>query len=321
MRTVTAIAATGSAIVAVAAVRLAGVGDNARFEEFVLVLVSIVVEALPFILFGALVSSLIAVYVPERAFARIGSLHPAVQLPGAMACALAFPVCECGSVPVARRLIERGIHPAAGIAFMLAAPVVNPVVLASTWVAYSGSGKAFEMTAARAGVGVIVALAAGLALRHVVAGLPEVRSDHNHGDDCALPRRGIVAVGEHLAADALFMGKFLVLGAAAAALLQTAVPRDLIDGLSDAPVLGALALMALAFMLSLCSEADAFVAVSFSGFGLGPQLAFLALGPVIDTKLAVLYGAAFPRRFVPVLLAVAVPIIVAASLVFEVIAG
>ncbi len=118
-------------------------------------------------------------------------------------------------MPVARRLIARGVHPAAGIAFMLAAPIVNPVVLASTWVAYNGSGNAFEMTAARAGVGVIVALAAGLALRRVVAGLPEIRSDHNHGGDCALPARGIAAVGEHLAADALFMGKFLVLGAAA----------------------------------------------------------------------------------------------------------
>jgi hypothetical protein len=318
----TALAAFGAAAVFVAAARLAGAGDHARLEEFVLVLVSIVVEALPFILLGALVSSLIAVYVPERAFARIGRLPPAVQVPGAMACAFAFPVCECGSVPVARRLIARGVHPAAGIAFMLAAPIVNPVVLASTWVAYSGSGNAFEMTAARAGVGVIVALAASFALRRIVAGQPkDVRADHDHGADCAVPARGVPAVAEHLAADALFMGKFLVLGAAAAAFLQTMVPRDLVAGLSDAPVLGALALMGLAFMLSLCSEADAFVAVSFSGFGLGPQLAFLALGPVIDTKLAVLYGAAFPRRFVPVLLAVAVPIIVAASLAFEVLAG
>jgi uncharacterized membrane protein YraQ (UPF0718 family) len=161
-----------------------------------------------------------------------------------------------------------------------------------------------------------------VALRGIVTGPPgTTRAEGVHGGACAVHARGIGSVGEHLAADALFMGKFLVLGAAAAAFLQTVVPRDIVAGLSDAPVLGTLALMALAFMLSLCSEADAFVAVSFSGFGLGPQLAFLALGPVIDTKLAVLYGAAFPRRFVPVLLVVAVPIIVVASLLFEAVAA
>jgi uncharacterized membrane protein YraQ (UPF0718 family) len=316
--TALAVAALAAAVVATA--RLAAAGQHARLEEFVLVFVSIVVEALPFILLGALVSSLIAVYAPAGAFARIARLPAAVQVPGALVCAFAFPVCECGSVPVSRRLISRGIHPAAGIAFMLAAPIVNPVVLASTWVAYSGTGDQLEMTAARAGIGLVVALAAGVALRNVVTGLSVSRADHAH-DHCAVPAGGVAAVSEHLAADALFMGKFLVLGAAAAAFLQTVVPRDLVAGLSGAPVLGALALMALAFMLSLCSEADAFVAVSFSSFGLGPQLAFLAIGPVIDLKLAALYGAVFPRRFVPVLLLVAVPIVVGGSLLFEVVAA
>jgi uncharacterized protein len=75
--------------------------------------------------------------------------------------------------------------------------------------------------------------------------------------------------------------------------------------------------MSLAVLLSLCSEADAFVAVSFSSFGAGAQLAFLALGPVFDLKLAALYAASFSRRFVPVLLLVAVPIILIAATLFE----
>ena len=99
------------------------------------------------------------------------------------------------------------------------------------------------------------------------------------------------------------------------------VPRNALESLGGTPVVAALALMALAIMLSLCSEADAFVAVSFSSFAPGAQLAFLALGPVIDTKLAVLYAGAFRRRFVPVLLAVAVPIVLLASLVFDGVVG
>jgi uncharacterized membrane protein YraQ (UPF0718 family) len=297
----------------VVASRLAGAGEVPRLEEFTLVFSSIVVEALPFILAGALVSSLIAVLVSDRVFARVGRLPTAVQVPGAMLCGLAFPVCECGSVPVARRLISRGVTPAAGIAFMLAAPVVNPVVLASTWVAYSGSGLALEMTAARAAVGFAVAAAAGLALRRVAA--PRLSSAPPHSHEYSGGR--LRAVADHLGSDFLFMGKFLVLGAAVSALIQTFVSRDLLEGLGGLPILGSLALMALAVLLSLCSEADAFVAVSFSSFGAGSQLAFLALGPVFDLKLAALYAATFSRRFVPLLLLVAVPIILVAAILFE----
>jgi uncharacterized membrane protein YraQ (UPF0718 family) len=147
---------------------------------------SIVVEALPFILIGAVVSAAIAVWVPDRAFAGLARLPRALQLPGAAVAGVAFPVCECGSVPVGRRLLARGIDPAAGIAFMLAAPILNPIVLASTWVAYQGRGKALEMTAARAGLGLLIAVAAGWVIAHFADG-PLLRSqpaaaarDHSH---------------------------------------------------------------------------------------------------------------------------------------------
>src|SRR5205085_6194 len=123
--------------------------DVPAVSTFVLVAVSILVEALPFVLVGALVSALIAVAVPERAFARVARLPLAVQLPAAALGAFAFPVCDCGTVPVARRLLTRGLHPAASLTFMLAAPIVNPLVLASTWVAYGGGRRGLEVRPAR----------------------------------------------------------------------------------------------------------------------------------------------------------------------------
>jgi uncharacterized membrane protein YraQ (UPF0718 family) len=315
------IVAVSASIGLVLVARLTSVGQNDRLQEFVLVFASIVVEALPFILVGALVSALIAVFVSDRAFERVARLPTAVQIPGAMACALAFPVCECGSVPVARRLISRGISPAAGVAFMLAAPVVNPVVLGATWIAYGGSGNALEMTAGRALVALCVAATAGVVLSRVAFVAPADVHDDGHHHDHRHHGGRLHAVADHLAGDFLFMGKFVVLGAAVAAVLQTAVPRDALESLGGTAVIAPLALMALAIMLSLCSEADAFVAVSFSGFAPGAQLAFLALGPVIDTKLAVLYAGTFRRRFVPVLLVVAIPIILLASFIFDGIVG
>jgi uncharacterized membrane protein YraQ (UPF0718 family) len=303
-------------VFAVAIARAAGVADNEVLGTFGVIFTSIVVEALPFILLGAVASALIAVYVPARAFARLERLPPALQVPAAAAAGFAMPVCECGSVPVARRLIARGVRADAGIAFMLAAPVLNPIVLASTWVAYGAAGKAVEMTAARAALGLAVAVTAGVIIGRWAGGSllrerPQQEGEHH---DHAPRTRGFA---EHVAADFLFMGRFLVLGAAVAALLQTAVPQDVLSSVGGTTVVAPLALMGMAVLLSLCSEADAFVAISFTAFPLGSQLAFLVLGPVVDAKLAVLYGATFRRRFVLRLLVVAVPLALAGALVFD----
>jgi uncharacterized membrane protein YraQ (UPF0718 family) len=307
-------------VLAVIAARAAGLAENDTLATFGVIFTSIVVEALPFILLGAAASAAIAVWVPARAFARVARLPAPLQVPAAAVAGFAMPVCECGSVPVARRLMLRGLRPSAGIAFMLAAPILNPIVLASTWVAYGAAGHAVEMTAARAGLGLTVAVLAGWLIGRggdsLLRTRPEdVVEEHEHHAGSA---GGFV---EHLASDFVFMGRFVVLGAAVAALLQTVVPQDALSSVAGATVLGALALMALAVVLSLCSEADAFVAVSFTAFPLGSQLAFLVVGPVVDAKLAVLYGATFRRRFALQVLAIAVPVALVGALVFDAVIG
>jgi uncharacterized membrane protein YraQ (UPF0718 family) len=288
-----------------------------RFET-----ASITIEALPFILVGALVSAAVAVFVSEESFQRVGRLPLRMQIPGVALASFAFPVCECGSVPVARRLMMRGIHPAAGLTFMLAAPILNPIVLASTWVAYGGGQRGMEMAGARAGLGLAVAVVAGWAigrrtgtslLRPVSQqeGSGQVHAHHGSWSE-RLP-----AFADHAASDFLFMGKFLVLGAALAAFMQTTIPQKFIAPIADTPVASALALMLLAFVLSLCSEADAFVAVSFTSFPLGSQLSFLVFGPMLDMKLAALYGATFRRWFVIRLAVVIVPLIFIGSLFLD----
>jgi uncharacterized protein len=313
-------ALAGTCLVIVAFGRFAGVDEVPAVGTFVLIFTSLVVEALPFVLMGALVSAIIEVYAPSRLIARASGLPLRLQLPAAALGGFAFPVCECGSVPVARRLIAKGMHPAAGLTFMLASPILNPIVLVSTWVAYSGRGVAAEMVLGRAGLGLILALAAGWAIGGERAGeLLRPRPEEPAGirSDARVESR-FSAFTAHLATDFFFMGRFVVLGGAIAAAMQTAIPQSLVSGVAGTPVVSALALMALAFVLSLCSEADAFVAVSFVQFPLGSQLAFLVFGPVIDSKLALLYGATFRRRFVLRLAVVAVPVTLAGSLWFEV---
>jgi uncharacterized protein len=267
-------------------------------RNMLIVFGSLLVEAMPFIFLGALVSAAIEVFVPASSFAKIGRLPRKLQLPAAAAAGMAFPVCECGSVPVARRLAAKGLPPGAAVTFMLAAPIVNPVVIASTFVAYRGRDTLWVMVMGRLTLGFLVAMAVGW----VVGTL--------RGDQLLRRREADVnahevPVGEqrwrrffgHLSGDVLFMARFLIMGAAIAAAIQTFVPQSIIDGVASLPVLSLIAMMALAFVMSLCSESDAFVAASFTAFGPAAQLAFLVFGPMVDLKLGALYAGTFERGF------------------------
>jgi uncharacterized protein len=288
-------------------------------QTFLVIATSIVVEALPFVLLGALVSALLEVFVPDRAFAVVSRLPLRLQVPGAALAGFAMPVCECGSVPVARRLMLRGVHPAAGLAFMLASPIINPIVLISTAVAYRGQA-ALEMTAGRAGLGLVVALTAATVIaRPGVARMLQPRAPEEHHHHAGDGR--VRQVADHLGADLLFMGRFVIVGAALAAAMQTIVPQSVFTGVLTTPLVGSMLLMVFAFVLSLCSEADAFVAVSLIQFPLGPQLAFLVFGPILDIKLALLYGATFGRGFVLRLLIVTAPVVLAGAMLFQAVAG
>ena len=312
-----ALAAVLFVFLVIAGGRLAEVDSVAEISTFTVIFASIAVEALPFVLLGALMSALIEVFVSDRVFERVSALPLRLQVPGLALCGMAMPVCECGSVPVARRLIMRGVHPGAGVAFMLAAPILNPVVLFSTAVAYSGQ-DAVLMVGARAGLGLVLATASGLLIARMGAGKLLARPDvghHHHGAG------RIRRVMDHLSSDFFFMGKFVVAGAALAAALQTMVPQDVFTGVLTTPLVGAALLMAFAFLLSLCSEADAFVAISFVQFPIGAQLAFLVFGPVLDIKLSLLYAATFGWKFVAKLALIAIPLVLAGSMLVQAVAG
>jgi len=279
--------------------RVSGIDATPWLANLLIVFNSLLIEALPFVLIGAAVSAAIEVYVPASTFEKLGRLPKAAQLPAAGLAGMAFPVCECGSVPVARRLASKGLSTGAAITFMLAAPVLNPIVLISTYVAYRGRDTLLPMVLGRAGLGFIVAVTTGWVVSSLSKGqllrarpADVVIEDHVDADDSRW--RQYIA---HLAGDFLFMGRFLILGAFLAAAVQTFVPQSILSGVASLPILSLVAMMALAFLLSLCSESDAFVAASFVQFGVASQLAFLVFGPMMDMKLGAIYTGTFNKGF------------------------
>jgi uncharacterized protein len=293
-------------------------------QTFLLIFSSLLIEALPFILLGAVVSAGIEVFVPPSAFARLARLPRPLQMPVAGLGGFAFPVCECGSVPVARRLVAKGLSPAAAVTFMLAAPILNPVVLASTVIAYRGRDVMWPMVAGRAILGLVVAMAVGWVIGSRAKGdlLRARPDDHDHDRE---PHTGVRGRWRgffgQLAADFTMLSRYLVIGAAVAGALQTFAPQSIIDSVARTPVLSVLAMMALAGILSLCSESDAFVAASFVQFGVGAQLGFLVFGPMVDAKLGFLYAGTFTKGFVPTVIVVVAAATLAGSLWMEVLFG
>ncbi|MFF7042065.1 permease [Streptomyces massasporeus] len=254
------------------------------------VFTAITVQGVPFLLLGTLVSAAIGAFVPERVFQRVLPRRTALAVPVAGAAGVVLPGCECASVPVAGSLMRRGVAPAAALAFLLSAPAINPVVLVATSIAFPGQP---EMVLGR--------LVASLATAVVMGWL---WARFGREEWLRLPKRGGQAPGggprafvSGLQHDFLHAGGFLVLGAAAAATFDIVVPRSLLEVFTESAWLSVLLLAVLAVVLCVCSEADAFVAASLSGFSPTARLAFMVVGPMVDLKLIALQTGTFGRAF------------------------
>ncbi|GHJ45370.1 permease [Catellatospora sp. TT07R-123] len=269
---------------------LASVLSTPRMQTWTTVFVSVMVQATPFLVFGVVLSAVIAVFVPRSFWAKALPKHPALAVPVASCAGVILPGCECGSVPIAGSLIRRGVTPAAALAFLLAAPAINPIVLTATAVAFPNDP---EMVVARGVASIVVAMLMGwLWLR---LGKAEwIRLPHRPELDDLSRWRAFWAACRH---DIVHAGGFLVLGAMAAATINVLVPESVLQRVADRPVLAVIALAGLAVLLSICSEADAFVAASLSQFSLTARLAFLVVGPMVDLKLISMQAGVFGRRF------------------------
>ncbi|MGZ4525436.1 MAG: permease [Mycobacterium sp.] len=278
---------------------------NAVLSTAGTVFCGVFVQAIPFLVLGVVLSGLIAVFVSPERLARWLPRSPAMAVLAAGAGGAALPGCECGSVPVARRLFGDGrATGAAALTFMLAAPAINPVVLVATAVAFPGAPR---MVVARMGASLLTAVIMGWAWSRW--GRPEWITRRLPASGVRTESRWVV-FAEAARHDFLQAASYLVLGAAAAAALHVMVPQWVFAHLAANPILAVLAMAALAVVLALCSEADAFVAASMTMVPLLPRLVFLVVGPAVDVKLFAMqvgmFGRAFATRFAPCTLVVAI---------------
>lgn len=274
-----------------------------RLNIFATVFLGIFVEAVPYLLLGTLASGLVEVFFDRDQMSKWISSRPVASSVTGALMGMVFPVCECGVIPLTRRLFRKGLPLSAGIAFLLAAPVINPIVMFSTAAAF-GWG---QMLLWRFVLSISIAVVTGLifSVEKDAANLlrPAVDFSHEHEHDHSHPsdtfgekiRRALL-----ITTDEFFeMGRFLVFGSVLAAGLQAFIPQAVLLAVGSGPILSTLIMLALAVLLSICSTVDSFVALGFIGtFSFGSVLSFLVFGPMVDIKSVMMYLQVFKRRAV-----------------------
>ncbi|MDN4523773.1 permease [Fictibacillus fluitans] len=268
------------------------------FLQMNTIFISILIEALPFVVLGVFIAGIIQIFVSEEQVARIMPRNPVLAVLFATFLGALFPACECGIVPIVRRLVQKGVPIYAGIAFMLTGPIINPVVLFSTYVAF---GSNWSMPLYRAGGAVVVSVAVGLILAFFYKGdgLKITAEHHHHTHKKLSVKQKLGETLNHAVEEFFSMGKYLVIGSLIAAAVQTYVKTSTLLAIGQGQASSSLVMMGLAFVLSLCSEADAFIASSFrSTFSTGSIVAFLVFGPMLDMKNLLMMLSSFKTKLV-----------------------
>lgn len=295
------------------------------YTIFSTIAVSIFIEAMPFLAIGALLSAVIEVYVPTDKLMRFVPEGVGRSIALGVGAGFVLPTCECGVVPIARRLMHKGVPAHMAISYMLAAPIINPVVLISTYIAFRYS---LTMLLGRILISAVVAAAIGFytsrASKVLTAGAnheAEGGDDHSHDHSVMAASGKLRSTLVHAANEFIDMGKFLILGSLVAAFFKTLMPAEVMAFFSANLLMSICGMMLLAILLSICSEADAFVAASFITFPSASQMAFVTIGPMVDLKLIGMYAATFQPRMVAALIIGPTLLILGLSLIFGIFAS
>ncbi len=267
----------------------------------------IYIEAVPFLLMGTFTSGLIEAFVRHDDLMRVMPRNRYLATGLGAFLGLVFPVCECGVVPVARRLFTKGLPASVGITFLLAAPFMNPIVFASTFIAF-GWGVIFV---GRFVITALVAISVGLMFALTARDEDVLLPTACYVPNAAPPppratwRSGFTQTLTVATSEFFEIGRYLVIGCLLAAGMQTFIPQETLLRIGSGQVGSVLAMQAFAFILSVCSTVDSFLALAFvNTFTTGAILAFLSFGPMVDVKSTLLFLGVFKRRTVVYLVAV-----------------
>lgn len=276
------------------------------FLQMSMIFLSIVIEALPFVLLGCIISGALHVYLTPERVKKILPNNKFLSILVGSTMGIFFPSCECGIVPIVNQFVRKKVPTYTAFAFMLTAPIINPIVLFSTFIAF---GNSWKFALLRAVGSLLVAVVVGSWLAYFYKqpilneeGLRAMQEVPVHQHDHHEKTSRIHAIGhvlDHSLDEFFDTGRYLMIGALLSASMQTYLPTKWILTLGSTKLLAIFVMIILAVILSLCSEADAFIGSSLlSLFGQAPVIAFLVFGPMVDIKNLLMMKRYFNTRFI-----------------------
>ncbi|MDD9270452.1 permease [Paenibacillus sp. GCM10023248] len=292
-----------------------------QIQSFKTIFISILLEALPFIILGVLLSSLLQTFVSEQTIRRIIPKNPVLGIVFACLLGILFPMCECGMIPVVRRLILKGMPVYIAVVFIITGPIINPIVFAATFMAFRSQPA---IAYSRMGLAFAAAAIIGLLLYRFLRSSPLRNSrtnfmnpdEHQHQGGGFASRMNTFFV--HASDEFFEMGKYVVFGSLLTALIQIYMQRESLLAIGQGPISSHLFMMGFAYILSLCSTSDAFVASSFqTSFTPGSLLTFLVFGPMLDFKSTLMLLSVFKSKFVIILSLLIAATVLTCSLLLE----
>ncbi|MCD1275878.1 MAG: permease [Candidatus Nanogingivalaceae bacterium] len=264
-------------------------------QDFLTITLSIIIEALPFLILGIIISALIRRFLSTAKLAKILPNNPFLRRFILSISGLALPVCECGNMPVARSLLAQGLKPADVVSFLFAAPILNPITIIATITAFSFQPYMIWWRIIFALIIVQLTAFAVSFLKEDKVIRPAFKEycrayRHNHGF------KEILSSSRN---EFWQLFTMLSIGAVIAAATQVFIPRTIINTISNDIILSVVAMIVLSFVVSICSSIDAFFALAYArSFTTGSILSFLLAGPMIDIKLIMLMRTTFSWRFI-----------------------
>jgi uncharacterized protein len=289
------------------------VDAQTTIKVLILTFTSILYEALPFIILGSVLAGVLEHAIPKRWILRLVPKNRTAAIAVSCLLGMIFPMCDCGIVPIMRRLMRKGMPLSCGAAYMMCGPVINPVVILSTCFAFSAYHLGWVIVVCRMGLAFIV----GFVTAHVIdkqyrkygndlltlKSRPDAPRDEDDDDDDKPGRQGVATklgeIAETAIHDFVDITVFLTIGALLSAFCRIFFTAQDIENLGNQwPALIILAMMGLAILLCICSEADAFIAASYSTLTAAPKIAFLVLGPMLDLKLFIMFRLVYRQRVI-----------------------
>jgi len=271
--------------------------QNLVWQDFITLFLGLIVEATPFVVLGVLVSVVVGLINTQKIINWLTPKHPILSHLMVSLLGIFMPVCECGNVPVVRRFLLSGMKVSHSVTFLLASPIVNPITFLATWEAFS-----FDRSVAviRVLAALFISVFVGLLFsrkkdqsQYLTAKFYEEVCDHDHDKQNKLDKGLSIFRTEFIV-----VMRMMAFGSLIAAATQTFIPRDIILSIGTNPLLSVIAMLILAFVISICANIDAFFALSYANtFSSGSILTFLVFGPMIDIKLLSMLKTTFTTKF------------------------